>query len=117
MEIFEVNPKVLEQVNATELTEKQKKQHEFKLIGKQRRIPGLTMWCVNLKTGEIKKAPIKRECVINLKTRNPEYKSSIVIEPHCIYRQCLNRKSFIKRLKRERIIITRVPRDNDVLVK
>jgi hypothetical protein len=117
MEIFEVNPRLLEQVNATELSVKQKLQHEFKMIGSQRRRPGLTMWCVNLKTGEIKAAPVKRECVFNIQLRQPEYKTRIVVEPHCLYRQCLNKKSFIKRLIREGVIIQRVPKESDVIAR
>ena len=104
MEIFEVNPRLLEQVNATELSVKQQQQREFKLVGRQRRIPGLTMWCINLKTGEIKKAPIDHSKAIDFMTREPVYRDRIVIEPNCLYRQCLNRKSFIKRLIREGVI-------------
>lgn len=104
MEIFELNKDTLEQINATEINLKQKKQHEFKLVGRQRRIPGLTMWCINLKTGEIKKAPIDHSKAIDFKTREPIYRDRIVIEPNCLYRQCLNRKSFIKRLIKEGVI-------------
>ena len=117
MDIFDINPKILEQVNATELTVRQKKQHEFKLIGSQRRKPGLTMWCVNLKTGEIKPAPVKRECVVNLKTRLPEYKSRVEIEKDCLYRQCLNKESFIRKLIKEGVIIQRVPKETDVIAR
>ena len=117
MEIFDINPRILEQVNATELVARRKQQQEFRMIGSQRRIPGLTLWCINLKTGEIKAAPVKRECVVNLKTRQPEYKTRIVIEPNCLYRQCLNRKSFVKRLIKERVIIQRVPRETDVIAE
>lgn len=84
-----------------------KKQHEFKFIGRQRKVPGHTMFSINLKTGEIKKAPVDQSKTVDFKTRKPTYKERIVIEPDCLYRQALNKKNFVKRLIREGILVKR----------
>ena len=40
----------------------------------------------------------------NFRYREPVQRDRLVIEPDCVYRQALNRKNFIKRLRREGII-------------
>lgn len=81
-----------------------KQQHEFKIIGRQRKVPGHILFSFNLKTGEIKKAPVEHSKDIDFKTREPLFSDRIVIEPDCLYRQALNRRNFIKRLVREGVI-------------
>lgn len=114
MELFNVIPKELQP--KIEMAVKDQRQHEFKLIGRQRRVPGHTLFSLDLKTGEIKPAPIERSTVIDYRTKEPTHRDRIVVEPHCVYRQALNKKNFIKILKREGIIITRVPLENDIVV-
>ena len=114
-EFFDVIPFEIMQPQ-TEVKVQERKQHEFKLIGHQRKVPGHTLFCVNLKTGEIKAAPVERSTAVDFKTMEPTYRDRIVVEPNCLYRQALNKRNFIKKLKRERIIITRVPKEGDVLV-
>lgn len=94
-----------DQVQKDEMEILDKQKHEFKFIGRQRKVPGHTMFSFNLKTGEIKKAPIEHSKAIDFKTCNPVYSDRIVIEPNCFYRQALNKKNFIKRLIREGIIL------------
>lgn len=113
-EFFDVIPKYL--VAQTEVKVQERKQHEFKLIGRQRKVPGHTLFSVNLKTGEIKAAPVERSNVIDFKTKEPTFRERIVVEPNCLYRQALNKKNFIRKLKKERIIITRVPKEGDIIV-
>jgi len=103
MEIFDIPQKEQMQKDEIEVLDKQK--HEFKLIGRQRKVPGHTMFSFNTKTGEIKVAPIEHSKVCDFRTREPVYKDRIVIEPDCLYRQALNRKNFVKRLIREGIIV------------
>ena len=103
MEIFDIPQKEQMQKDEIEVLDKQK--HEFKLIGRQRKMPGHTMFSFNTKTGEIKVAPIEHSKAIDFTTREPVYKDRIVIEPDCLYRQALNRKNFVKRLIREGIIV------------
>ena len=102
MEIFDTPQKDQMSKEQIEVLDKQK--HEFKLIGRQRKVPGHTMFSLNIKTGEIKVAPVERSEVCDFSTREPIYKARIVIEPDCLYRQALNRKNFIKRLVREGIL-------------
>ena len=77
----------------------QKKQHKYKLTDKKRRVPGHILFSFNLKTKEIKRAPITNEVSIGLNGK-PIMKTKIVIEPDCYYEQALNEKNFRKRLKR-----------------
>lgn len=76
-----------------------KKQHEFKHVGKLKKVPGHTLFSFNQKTKEIKPAKFEREVSIGMDGQ-PIYKTRCVIEPNCIYEQALNEKNFIKRLKR-----------------
>ena len=103
MEIFDFPQKSQIQKEEIEVLDKQK--HEFKLIGRERKNPGHIMFSFNLKTGEIKKAPVERSKVCDFRTREPIYNERIVVEPDCLYRQALNKKNFIKRLIREGLIV------------
>ena len=114
-EFFDVIPKELF-VPQTEVKVQARKQHEFKLIGHQRKVTGHTLFCINLKTGEIKAAPVERSAAVDFRTKDATHRDRIVVEPNCVYRQALNRKNFMKILRRERIIITRVPKEGDVIV-
>lgn len=105
MEIFDLPQKDYVQKDEMELIDKQK--HEFKFVGRYRKVPGHTIFSLNTKTGEIKVAPIDHSKDIDFKTKNPVTKDRIVIEPDCIYRQALNKKNFIKRLVREGILVKR----------
>lgn len=106
MEIFDIPKK--DQMSKDEMEILDKKQHEFKLIGSTRKVPGHTMFSFNVKTGEIKTAPVEHTKDYDFKTHGPATKDRIVIEPDCIYRQALNKKNFIKRLFREGIIKKRL---------
>lgn len=102
MEIFDIPQK--EQMSKDEMEVLDKQKHEFKLIGRARKVQGHTMFSFNYRTGEIKVAPIQHAKDVSFTTRKPVTKDRIVIEKDCIYRQALNRKNFIKRLIREGII-------------
>lgn len=115
MEIFEVIPKELRP--KIEVAVQKKKEHEFKLIGHQRKVPGHTLFSCNLLTGEIKVAPVEKSTAVDFRTQQPTHRDRIVVEPHCVYRQALNKKNFIKILKRENIIVTRVPKEGDIILK
>lgn len=77
----------------------QKKQREYKLTDKKRRVPGHTLFSFNQKTKEIKRAEIVKEVSVGLNMK-PVTTSKTVIEPDCYYEQALNEKNFRKRLKR-----------------
>lgn len=106
MEIFDIPQK--EQISKGEIEILDKQKHEFKLIGRERKVPGHTMFSLNLKTGEIKVAPVEHSKAVDFVTRDPVTKDRIVIEPDCLYRQALNRKNFIKRLVREGILVKKL---------
>ena len=73
-------------------------------IGRMKKVPGHTMFSYNTVTKEIKVAPVKRGAMVDYRTRTPKYKESIIVEKDCIYHQALNKKNFIKVLKRYGII-------------
>lgn len=60
----------------------------LKKIGHQKKRPGLTMFMYNKKTGVISKAQLIDG-------------NKVIANSDCIYRQALNKKSFIKRLRKE----------------
>lgn len=102
MNIFE--PHIKEDLTKPQIEQLQQKQHELTLIGKERRIRGHTLFSYNIITGEIKVADVQYSKDVDFMTRESTEKPKLVIEPNCIYRQALNKKNFIKRLKREGIL-------------
>lgn len=68
----------------------QPKKRPLKHIGRQKRVPGLHVWSYNKVTKVIKDAEF--------------VSGKVIMEPDCVYRQALNKKNFIKKLKREGII-------------
>ena len=103
MEIFDIPHK--DSLSKEQIEFAQKKQHELKFIGRQRRIAGLTLFSYNIDTGEIKTAPTEDKVAIDSRTLRPIDEHKLVIEKRCIYRQALNKKNFIKRLLREGVRI------------
>ena len=62
----------------------------LKHVGQQKKRPGHTLFKYNIETGEIRQTP-----VIN---------GTVITEPNCIYRQALNQKNFVKKLRREGVL-------------
>ena len=102
MSIFE--PLKRDNLEKSQIEQIQQKQHELVLIKRELKIPGHTLFSYNRKTGEIKIAPLQYSRDIDMMTREPLHKPKLVMEPNCVYRQALNKKNFIKRLKRDGII-------------
>lgn len=102
MNIFE--PQQKNDLQKDQLEQLQQKKHELKFIGRGRKVPGHTMFSYNTVTKEIKVAPLESSKDFDFRTREPVEKQKIVIERNCVYRQALNKKNFIKILKREGII-------------
>lgn len=107
MEFFDTTRDTRTSKNKTEIVDKQK--HEFKFVGSVRKRPGMTTFSLNIKTGEIKEAPLKRTKDIHYTTKKPVKNDQIIVEPDCIYRQALNKKNFVKHLVREGILARREP--------
>ena len=98
MDFFEQGKKDLMQETEMEILQKQK--HEQVFIGSMKKVSGHTMFPYYTVTKEIKVAPIKREVILDYRTRTSKFKESIIVEKDCIYHQALNKKNFIKILKR-----------------
>lgn len=77
----------------------EKKQHEYKHVGKLRKVPGHSLFSFNRKTQEIKLATFERKVSVGLNGQ-PIYETQVVVEADCFYEQALNIKNFVKRLKR-----------------
>lgn len=78
--------------------EQQKKQDkEYRLIGKVKRIAGLTLFSYNTVTKELKKAEMQRNVSIGFDGK-PVFTNKATKEKDCIYFQALNVKSAKKRL-------------------
>ena len=102
MDIFE--PQLKDDLTKTQLEILQQKQHEFVFVKRELKVPGHTLFSYNIMTGEIKVAPVQFSKDVDFRTRKSIHKPRVVIEPNCVYRQALNKKNFIKRLRREGII-------------
>lgn len=74
----------------------QKKQQEYRLIGKERRIAGHTLFSFNTVTGEVKAAQIERKAQIGF-NGEPIFKTEVKTEKDCIYFQALNLKNAKKK--------------------
>ncbi len=93
----------------TEIQAEQEKKVEFKLIGQQRVIPGLTLWEYNTKRQTLSKATFKKQDVV-LTTLDPEVLNNtqtshrVEVNENCVYIQALNMKTAIKKLVRNKLV-------------
>lgn len=86
----------------TEIVYQKQLKKEVKLIGSQRRIPGLTLWEYNLKTKQLVKAEFKKiDHKLNFDRTDLEKRYQVIINENCTYFQALNEKNAIKVLKRD----------------
>lgn len=92
------------QDSQVEIVEEKQQRKEIKLIGQQRKVPGLTLWEFNRKTKELNKAQFKKQDILinTLKvSASASTKSNrVIVNEGCFYFQCLNRKNAMKHLKR-----------------
>lgn len=86
----------------------EKKQNEYKLIGRLTKVPGHTLYKFNATTREVSKAEMRTEITRqydpDTDTVIRHVKSDVKVEKDCYYEQALNMKNFIKRLRRQGII-------------
>lgn len=101
MEFFKQQQNDAQSINQEQV---QKQQQEFHLLGKTRRVVGLTLFSYNKETGEVKVAATEKSIEIDYKTMKPVEKAKVVVEQNCIYGQALNKKNFIRHLVRRGII-------------
>ena len=74
-----------------------KKQKEYHLIGRQRKVSDHTLFEFNRKTKEIRPADISKEVVVGM-DGNPIYKTKTDVHQDCFYLQALNVKNAKKKL-------------------
>lgn len=86
----------------------EKKQNEYKLIGRLTKVSGHTLYKFNTTTRTASIARMETEV---MRQYDPDTdtvirrsKSSVKVEKDCYYEQALNMKNFIKRLRRRGII-------------
>ena len=101
----------MEIINKNEFLDKektevsQKKHQEYRLVNSVKKNNGHTLFSYNKITGEIKEAEIVRSNTVDFSTKNPVFRDHILCEKDCYYEQALNKKNFIKRLKRIGLIV------------
>lgn len=97
MEIYDIPS--IEQRDDVRVEHTIKQQQEYKLIGKARRKPGMTLFSYNTQTGEMKPVEIEKECAMTF-DGGVSHKAKVKIEPHCIYGQALNLKNWKKKVNK-----------------
>ena len=87
-----------------EIVAEQEKKKEIKLIGRQRKVRGLTLWEYNENTKVLDRAKFKQDTIRY--TNDPEVMKRRVahkkvnVNDSCVYEQALNRKNAIKQLRK-----------------
>lgn len=81
---------------AMELVDQQRQ--EYRLIGSQRRIPGLILWEYDLTTGELMKASMKKELQLGM-DGTVGAKSRVDSKDLCLYIQALNEQNAMRKVK------------------
>lgn len=87
----------------------EKKQNEYKLIGRLTKVPGHTLYKFNATTREASKATVEMRSEYCYDTeKGPKmqikHRFNVKVEKDCYYEQALSMKNFIKRLRRQGII-------------
>ena len=76
-----------------------KKQQEYHLIGKQRKVRGHILFEFNKKTKEIKQAALSRKVILGFNS-DPVYETRVDIHQDCFYVQALNKQNAEKKLRK-----------------
>ena len=86
--------------DAARMEQVAKKQKEYKLIGRRRKIPGHTLFEFNVMTKELRHAMVKHDVIFDTKSGKPIYKNKAEVHEGCLYVQALNKQNAEKKLKR-----------------
>lgn len=89
-----------------EIVDESRIKKELTLIGKQRRVPGLTLWQYNTLTKELTEASFRKSdhVVADFSaeaSRQVSTSHQVEVNEHCLYFQALNRKSAVNHLKKK----------------
>lgn len=93
--------------NAVQIVEEKQQRKEIKLIGRQRRIPGLILWEFNEKTKELKPVTFKPKSIFissSLTSTDTTKTYKCVVNDNCLYFQALNESNAMKKLKRTKLL-------------
>lgn len=71
---------------------------EYRLIGSQKRIPGLILFEYDLTTGELRRASMKKEVQLNL-DGTMGAKSRVDSKELCLYVQAINEQNAMRKVK------------------
>lgn len=86
-----------------EIVAEQQQRKEIKLIGRQRKVRGLTLWEFNEKTKELNPAKYKKQdfqiTMLNPSASALKVSHKVEVNEHCLYFQALNRKNAERKLK------------------
>lgn len=94
-EIGKIVPELTRQ-DALELVQQQRK--EFRLIGSQRRIPGLILFEYDLTTGELRRASMKKELTLQI-DGTVDKNSRVDSRDLCLYIQAINEENARRKVK------------------
>ena len=99
----EIIPEIKAQ-DKVEIVAQQQQKKEVKLLGSQRKIPGLILWEYNLNTQTLSIATfIKQNLEYKGENNLPEIRNRVNIKEGCVYFQALNKKNAIKKLRAKKI--------------
>jgi hypothetical protein len=76
---------------------------EYKMVGRIRYKPGLTLFALDINTGIITAAPIEETVIWDSTVKKQRKLRKVLMREGCLYRQCLNLKS--AKHKFERILM------------
>ena len=71
---------------------------EYRLIGSQKRIPGLILFEYDMTTGELRRADVEQSCILQMKG-GLSYKRKVNKRELCLYVQALNEKNARKKIR------------------
>ena len=86
----------LSRENMQELVDEQRR--EFRLIGSQKRIPGLILFEYDLTTGQLQRLPPKKEIQLNL-DGSTGFKSRVDSRDMCLYIQAINEQNAMRKVQ------------------
>lgn len=90
--------------NEVNISEERQEKKSTQLIGKQRKIPGLTTWEYNGKDGSLQQAKYKNAYVDCMTVEYMKHKNTthmtIDAKEGCYYFQALNKKNAVKHLRK-----------------
>lgn len=90
-----------------EIVEERQQEKQIKLIGKQRKIPGLTLWEFNHSTKQLSKAKYKPVSVMISASLNDSETTRVfkcVVNENCLYFQALNEPNARKKLIKAKLL-------------